>query len=248
MQAAPEKRKVGQLRHTHRVTSQNEDEVFAAVKELADNGEYLDDIPGGPTDELNVSGVWFRPADGGALRRIYRRGSADHLRARSAGLVDRLPALVPISAAAVRGRLYTEIGNGGFGPGYGVLGLTGGHGDDSHKTAVELYREAHSTALSPWSFLPMSTLPLCYWGCAIYSFVDCTQPEGPIWGWDPNPGPVGQEAFFRQPLVLAEWLDRWVSGRLFQPALVLDPETQEWRGASDEQYEQWMSDLDDPLG
>jgi len=39
-----------------------------------------------------------------------------------------------------------------------------------------------------------------------------------------------------------------VSGRLFQPALVLDPETQQWRGASDEQYEQWMSDLDDPLG
>jgi hypothetical protein len=240
------------------VTSQTEDEVFAAVKELADRGEYLDDIPGAPTGELNASGAWFRPADGDALRRIYRRGSPDHLHARAAGLVERLPALVPASAAAVREaetiightlppllvRLYTEIGNGGFGPAYGILGLAGGHGD-GRKTAIDLYRESH-TPLSPWSFLPASTLPLCHWGCAIYSFIDCTQPEGPIRGWDPNPGPVGPEAFFRQPFVLADWLDRWVRGRLFQPALVLDPTTQQWRGATDEEYEQWMSEMDEP--
>jgi hypothetical protein len=181
--------------------------VFAAVKELADNGEYLDDIPGPAADGRDNSGTWLRPA-GDALRRIYRRGSPEHLRARKAGLGDRLPALVPASAVAVSEaeniighklrpllvRLYPKIGNGGFGPGYGILGLAGSHGDDSHKTAVELYREAHSTPLSPSLFLPVSTLPLCHCGCAIYSFIDCTQPNGPIWGWDPNPGPVGLEA------------------------------------------------------
>jgi hypothetical protein len=73
-----------------------------------------------------------------------------------------------------------------------VLGLRGGHRDDTGRAALGLYREAHSTSSPHWSFLPASLLPICYWG------------------WDPNPGPVDRQALFPQPLFLAEWLDRWV--------------------------------------
>jgi len=47
---------------------------------------------------------------------------------------------------------------------------------------------------------------------------------------------------------LAQWLDRWVRGNLYQPALVLDPAIQQWRGATDDEYEQWTSELDAPAG
>jgi hypothetical protein len=38
--------------------------------------------------------------------------------------------------------LYLRIGNGGFGPGYGVLGLEGGLRDDRGKTVLDTYASA----------------------------------------------------------------------------------------------------------
>jgi hypothetical protein len=67
-----------------------------------------------------------------------------------------------------------------------------------------------------------------------------------MWGWDPNPGPVDRQALFPQPLALAEWLDRWVGGKLCQPALVHDPDTLQWRGATDQEYAQWIAEMEDP--
>lgn len=33
---------------------------------------------------------------------------------------------------------------------------------------------------------PPSVVPLLTWGCAIWSLVDYSTPEGRMWGWDPN--------------------------------------------------------------
>src|SRR5437588_8306477 len=44
-------------------------------------------------------------------------------------------------------RIYLEVGNGGFGPGYGLIGVPGGAVDDTGHNIVELYqgfRTAHS--------------------------------------------------------------------------------------------------------
>ena len=233
--------------------------VFEAVRALAAAGEYLDRVPGVAAVSRTGPGEYQRTAEGG-YRRLYRRGTPEFLQARQAGLRGRLPALVPAPAVVVEEaervigcrlppllrRLYLEVGNGGFGPGSGIFGLTDGHRDDDRGwTALDWYRQAHGTPSSYWSFLPASLLPLCLWGCAIYSLTDCADPEGPMWGWDPNPGPDGMEALFKQPLTLAQWLDRWVSGNLHQPTLVRDPVTQEWRGATDDEYAQRVAELAD---
>lgn len=140
-------------------------------------------------------------------------------------MLERLPALPTAPADAVAEaenligyrlppllrRLYLEAGNGGFGPGYGILGLRDGHRGDTRRTALGLYREAHGTSSTGWSFLPASLLPICHWGCGIYSFTDCPQPQGPS-----------------------------------QPVLVHDPDTQQWRGATEQEYAQWIAEMEDP--
>ena len=40
-------------------------------------------------------------------------------------------------------QILIEIGNGGFGPGYGLLGAQGGHVDFDRRTLIEIYRQTH---------------------------------------------------------------------------------------------------------
>src|SRR5262245_42422182 len=69
--------------------------------------------------------------------------------------------------------LYLTIGNGGWGPGYGLLGLTGGAPDDVGNTALSSYRSRRSwTYSNPSERWPEKLIPICNWGCAIYSCVD----------------------------------------------------------------------------
>jgi hypothetical protein len=220
-------------------------------------GEYLDEIPGMPGAALSGGGAFTRSA-GGQMRRMYRRGSAEQLEAARNGLIDRLPALavaepkVVAEAEATIGyrfppllqRLYVEVGNGGFGPGYGILGVRNGHTDDTKRTAVDLYRQAHEGPAAWWPFLPPALLPICHWGCAIYSFVDCSSLDGPMWAFDPNPGPSDERALFSSDVAFAEWLDKWIDGRLFQPTLVQDGETGKWRGATDAEMERWTAEIE----
>ena len=80
--------------------------------------------------------------------------------------------------------------------------------------------------------LPSGLLPICGWGCAIFSLVECHPEPGRMRGYDPNPGPIGSETF-RDEFTLAEWLARWIGGRpILQPTLIEDATTSEWRGAT----------------
>jgi hypothetical protein len=122
-------------------------------------------------------------------------------------------------------RLYLEVANGGFGPGYGVLGLDGGFRDDMKRTATDIL-ENHDS----WPGLPSHLLPLCHWGCAIYSFVHC--PSGRIFGWDPNPvEPQDDVPFFEQEYTIDTWLSAWLDGLLHQPTLVVEADGR-YRGAT----------------
>ena len=73
-----------------------------------------------------------------------------------------------------------EIGNGGFGPGYGLIGVECGNEPDfTLKTLGGVYSKYHKPS-EDCKQLPDKMLPVCTWGCAIYSFLDCSKPEVPV--------------------------------------------------------------------
>lgn len=69
--------------------------------------------------------------------------------------------------------LYLNVGNGGFGPGYGIIGMAGGHASDLG-TLVETYNEIQKGAVYLGLNWQPGLLPFCGWGCNIFSCVDCT--------------------------------------------------------------------------
>jgi hypothetical protein len=107
--------------------------VFDAIARLVSAGEYLDTIPGRPGADLDGGGM-FQRVPGNSMRRMYQRGSHRYLEACARGWVEPLPPLRPAPAEAAAEaeslagrplppllcRLYLEVGNGGFGPGYGI--------------------------------------------------------------------------------------------------------------------------------
>jgi hypothetical protein len=64
-------------------------------------------------------------------------------------------------------RCYTEIGNGGFGPGYGLTGLPGGY-ESSWGDLVQTTAELRELDDCEDGFLPVID-----WGCAQMMCVDC---------------------------------------------------------------------------
>lgn len=80
-----------------------------------------------------------------------------------------------------------KIANGSFGPGYGMFGVEGGHGDFDGKSLLELYVQSHTPGAKGYlPLLPEKMLPLCNWGCGMYSCMDCTDPAGPVYYFNPD--------------------------------------------------------------
>jgi hypothetical protein len=65
-----------------------EDELIEAIRRLVADGEYLDSIPGIPGANLSGGGVFQAGRERSRVRRMYDRGSPEHLAARAQGLVD----------------------------------------------------------------------------------------------------------------------------------------------------------------
>ena len=113
-------------------------------------------------------------------------------------------------------RLYTEVANGGFGPGYGLLGLIDPC-QDGDQTVVSLYRENIAAHENPevdhtWH---NGLIMLCDWGCCIYTCVDCRSEQAQIVTHDPE--------LTWTHWTLESWLDDWVRGvdihaRMFEPS------------------------------
>jgi hypothetical protein len=112
-------------------------------------------------------------------------------------------------------RIYQEIGNGGFGPGYGLIGLSGGVPDYDGSTAPALYElfRSSSTDEPGWNW-PQGLLPICDWGCAIRSCVDCTEPDFKMRIFDPNvhDGDDWADSLFEESPSFDTWIAEWASG------------------------------------
>jgi len=97
-------------------------------------------------------------------------------------------------------RVYVEVGNGGFGPGYGLAGLAGGYGASEGESLLERYRRLRA---EQW---PEKLLPLFDWGDAIWSCLDATSLQGTIVTHDDVEGPTLTDFSIRS------WLKAWVDG------------------------------------
>jgi len=113
--------------------------------------------------------------------------------------------------------LYLRIGNGGYGPGYGIVGLPGGATDDTGKRVVDLY--AAYTAADPddphWKW-PARLLPVAHLGCAMYACLDCSAPDAPVVWFEPNPHADGEpwtDSFIPLAASVSDWLRAWLADR-----------------------------------
>lgn len=116
-------------------------------------------------------------------------------------------------------RIYLEVGNGGFGPGYGLFPLN--TSDPSLDSLVTAYLGMRSMTQEDidehWTdeeekpvLWPEQVLMLCDWGCNIYSCLDCSSSDLPIFRMDSN---VSFVEWSIEAPSLQQWLEMWVDGK-----------------------------------
>jgi hypothetical protein len=132
----------------------------------------------------------------------------------TAALVDAAEETLGFALPPLLRRIYLEVGNGGFGPGYGLLGVLGGAVDDTGRNIIDLYRMFREPERDDpmWQW-PAQLLPICHLGCAMYGCVDCTDPNGAVTWWEPNPREPGDPVdLFLVPVApsLEAWLWAWL--------------------------------------
>lgn len=113
-------------------------------------------------------------------------------------------------------RLLTEVANGGFGPRGHVYGVRG-HDWYSAEHFADMTEAALEIAGDPeWQRERDGMLPLIDWGCAIATWIDCRDPSGPLWVWDPNLCCLGH-AMFPLDQTLAQMLEVSLSDPYGEP-------------------------------
>ncbi|MGI9412384.1 MAG: SMI1/KNR4 family protein [Hyphomicrobiales bacterium] len=114
----------------------------------------------------------------------------------SARDIPAVEAQIGFALPALLVRVYTEICDGGFGPGFGMEDL---------RDAARIYvRYRDDPYAGDWKW-PTGMLPLLHHGCGIYDCVHCTRPETPMMQFEPNA--VSQaESFIPRANSLGEWL------------------------------------------
>lgn len=98
-------------------------------------------------------------------------------------------------------RLLQEVGNGGFGPGSGLIGLPGGSVDDSGRSVIELRQQLFSD--EEGIVVPVQIIPLCDWGCGAWSCLD--EETGAVLTLD-------EYGIVDTGLSLHAWMTAWILG------------------------------------
>jgi hypothetical protein len=112
--------------------------------------------------------------------------------------------------------LYLRVGNGGYGPGYGLLGVAEGASDENGETVVDLYFGlSQPDPEDPNWRWPSRLLPVANLGCAMYACLDCTTPDAPLVWFEPNAhsedGPW-DDCFIPLASSMEAWLRSWLAG------------------------------------
>jgi hypothetical protein len=109
-------------------------------------------------------------------------------------------------------RIFEEVTDGGFGPAHGIFPIASHYAEAGQDETAVGVRD--KLAVDPrWPSLP---LPLCDWGCANWSCLDCRTESGPVVTL------AGEQGFFNTGRDLRSWLSAWLSGidlweEMFEP-------------------------------
>jgi hypothetical protein len=112
--------------------------------------------------------------------------------------------------------LYESVGNGGFGPSYGLLGLIGGAKQEDGCDAIEML-EAYQQRDNDdplWAW-PDMLIPVVHLGCAMFFCVDASTSDGMVIWFEPNPHEAGQpwtDSFLPLNLTFEDLMTRWTEG------------------------------------
>lgn len=113
-------------------------------------------------------------------------------------------------------KLYLQVGNGGFGPGYGLLALNENGAKNYHSNLVDGYLDLvnkNPGDTPPW---PKYLITLCDWGDGITSLMSAASQTSPVLRFRgdqyPYEGPW-EQVMSIEALSLHVWLDDWLRDR-----------------------------------
>jgi hypothetical protein len=97
-----------------------------------------------------------------------------------------------------------------------VLGVQGGFVDDLDQTVLDIYRAYRQPdPEDPGWIWPERYLPICHWGCVVYSVLDCTKVDAPVFfadiGVKDVGAPVSSILIPHRPS-FNDWLCGWLDG------------------------------------
>lgn len=125
--------------------------------------------------------------------------------------VARAEAILGFPLPALLAALYLRIGDGGFGPEYGLLPLLDGAASGEPAAVPQYLANQKSGRKDPdWPW-PEGVLPISHWGCGMYACVDCRHPDGTVLFFEPNADEVDHAWYIDAP-DLATWLRTWLDG------------------------------------
>ncbi|MEU8585606.1 SMI1/KNR4 family protein [Streptomyces sp. NPDC048664] len=107
--------------------------------------------------------------------------------------------------------LYLRVGDGGFGPEYGLLPLLDSAPSGEPAAVPQYLANRESGRRDPAWPWPEGLLPISHWGCGMYACVDCDTPQGMVLLYEPNADDARQ-AWYVDASSLAEWLQAWLDG------------------------------------
>ena len=120
--------------------------------------------------------------------------------------------------------VYLAVGDHGFGPGLGFLPLQPKDPRDPSVVGLYLGFNRPDPENPRWVW-PARLVPFCDWGCAMYSCLDCSVDEGPVFTFEYVPdAPVSASLAPTRP-TFADYLADWLDGKtVFEPVYVDAPE------------------------